>query len=840
VAATIPASARKSGSSLASDLKRVIPDVAVVARDLYGIAFKKNLAQCPFRQNHNHGDRDPSLRHDRKRNRLFCASQQCFGEKGVDAIGLVRHMDHCSFDAAMQKLTAQYGIRNGGEKAAERRDVRHGNVPEVPAQQPILSETVRQGLLSKGYRVIKEFYYGANIRNVRFEHESRRQNGKNRPAKEFRWEHLDDGAWYSGDGGIPKPLYVNRLFRERDQVGLAVGFEGEAKADLAGEFGFAAFSFKNITPDQAATLMGCDVLLWPDNDASGRHQADGAAQVILDSAQARSIKLLTLPSDFPPAGDIIDAVNDLKWDRLRVGQLLETAVCFAGAGSSAPSGSAEGWPKPEPLQGDLPRVQAFSDQLLPESFRPFVRDLADRMQVPMDFPAVVLVISLAGAVNRRARIQPKTNDSSFVVVPNLWGGIVAPPGYLKSPVIQAGTRSLNQIQNLWRVEHERNLSDYALIEEEYELRKAGWREEYKRTSKKGLSAPPRPSDATAPPRLRRLIVNDATFEAMHETMSENPAGIVVIRDELTGWWSTLDRPGREGERAFCLQAWNGDTGHTIDRIGRGTIHVPACCMSMLGGIQPGRLRSYLVDSIEDGPGNDGLIQRFQVLVWPDTPADWNYVDRPPDAEAASGATRIFRNLVDLDAEFPARFRFAPDAQELYIQWSSELEAKVRGDNLHPAFVSHLSKYRSLMPSLALLFELADLASCDGFVGSSLADSQNLVSLEHARQAAAWCEYLETHAQRIYSCVVTPQLRAAGELAEHIRKKHIRNREGGSDWFVARDVYLKGWTGLDSPEAVRAAAAVLADAFWVHEIRVDSGASGGRPSIRYAVNPRVWE
>ena len=49
-------------------------------------------------------------------------------------------------------------------------------------------------------------------------------------------------------------------------------------------------------------------------------------------------------------------------------------------------------------------------------------------------------------------------------------------------------------------------------------------------------------------------------------MSENPSGIMVMRDELSGWLSQLDRPGREGERAFCLQAWNGDTGHTIDRI----------------------------------------------------------------------------------------------------------------------------------------------------------------------------------------------------------------------------------------------------------------------------------
>jgi hypothetical protein len=48
---------------------------------------------------------------------------------------------------------------------------------------------------------------------------------------------------------------VNRAFRERDQVGLAIGFEGEAKADIAGQLGLAAFSFKNITPEQAATLV---------------------------------------------------------------------------------------------------------------------------------------------------------------------------------------------------------------------------------------------------------------------------------------------------------------------------------------------------------------------------------------------------------------------------------------------------------------------------------------------------------------------------------------------------------------------------------------------------------
>ena len=119
--------------------------------------------------------------------------------------------------------------------------------------------------------------------------------------------------------------------------------------------------------------------------------------------------------------------------------------------------AAEGWPKPEPIQSELPPVQAFSEDLLPVSFRPLVRDVAERMQVPMDYPAVVMVLCLAGAVNRRAVIQPKANDTGWVVVPNLWGGIIAPPGFMKSPVIQAATRPLNQIQTEWRQEHEEAL-----------------------------------------------------------------------------------------------------------------------------------------------------------------------------------------------------------------------------------------------------------------------------------------------------------------------------------------------------------------------------------------------
>jgi hypothetical protein len=599
----------------------------------------------------------------------------------------------------------------------------------------------------------------------------------------------------------------------------------------------------------AETLRGRRVVVITDNDpptdenGTPHHRGQKHCATVADSLLRHGceVRIIEPPrgkdaSDWLEAGGTAEEINTLvrEQDALTFASLKAWAERWFNAPVGARAAVAMvDWPVPLPLQSELPAVQPFYKDLLPNSFRRLVRDVAERMQVPMDYPAVVILLCLAGVVSRRAIIQPKANDTGWIVVPNLWGGIIAPPGFMKSPVIEAATRPLKQIQNKWRRDHDEALRRHADAKEEFELRHSAWKELYKASSKGGKPAPERPTDKPEQPILRRLIVNDATFEALHQTMSENPAGILVIRDELTGWWSTLERAGREGERAFCLQAWNGDTSHTIDRIGRGTIHVEACCMSMLGGIQPGRLRSYLADALHDGPSNDGLIQRFQVMVWPDTGMEWEYVDRPPDTDTEEQVTRILQSLVELDPENPLRFRFDADAQRLFIEWLTDLEEKLRGSELHPALVSHLSKYRKLMPAVALVFELADRAAA----GVDLTKcSYPFVSLEHAKQAAEFCTYLESHARRIYSCVTTPQMRAAQELADKIKTRKV----GADGFFSCRDVYLKGWSALDSPEAVRLAIQVLEDACWIRELSAEAGPTGGRPSIRYQVNPRVWE
>jgi putative DNA primase/helicase len=184
---------------------------------------------------------------------------------------------------------------------------------------------VRKSLAREGFEVAAIFSYGPDLRKIRFEHRTRRQDAKNRPEKTFRWEHRKDETWQSGDGGLAKPLYVNRIFRERADAGLAVGFEGETKADHAATLGLAAFSFKEMTAEQAESLDGCDVVLWPDNDASGTEQVAKATQILLNFAYLNSLMIVSLPDDFPPAGDLIDATENLGWDKTKILDLIEAA-----------------------------------------------------------------------------------------------------------------------------------------------------------------------------------------------------------------------------------------------------------------------------------------------------------------------------------------------------------------------------------------------------------------------------------------------------------------------------------------------------------------------------------
>jgi hypothetical protein len=141
-----------------------------------------------------------------------------------------------------------------------------------------------------------------------------------------------------------------------------------------------------------------------------------------------------------------------------------------------------------------------------------------------------------------------------------------------------------------------------------------------------------------------------------------------------------------------------------------------------------------------------------------------------------------------------------------------------------------------MPSLAFIFEIAERAvsSSVGSVGLKVGTpSTRMISLNNALLAIQWCEYLESHARRVYS-IFSPEVGAAQLLGEKIKQRAI----GAEGSFTCRDVYLKGWRGLSKPEEVKAAATVLEEKRWIEAVNSESGRTGGRPSDKYRVNPRV--
>lgn len=617
--------------------------------------------------------------------------------------------------------------------------------------------------------------------------------------------------------------------------GYATGASIHEATGHAVAVAFTAGNLRTVAEDLRAKYPDRRMILAADDDVATL----GNPGLTKATEAARAVNgYLTKPEFGPDRPDGVSDFNDLH----QTAGVDAVRVCIESAVPVAPDPMPEAksnlqiaapWLDPEPLPDALPSVPPFDLELLPEAFRGWVSDIAHRMQCPPDFTAVGALVALSSLIGARAVVAPKARDD-WQVVPNLWGVIVGRPGVMKSPALSEVMKPLRRLElaerDRWQTAHDAWEIDCKVAELATEANKS---EAKKFASKDAARARAllTPVGTLTEPTARRYVVNDSTVEKLADLLTVNEWGLLVYRDEIHGLLCSMDRPGQEGARGFYLTGYDGNQGHAVDRIGRGESYVPRVCLAMLGGIQPGKLQSYVREAVAGGAGDDGLLQRFGLTVWPDVSREFVYVDNWPDTPARHAAWSVFERLNDLqpasDGESQV-WKFSPEAQALFVEWLEPFETEIRGDELHPALVSHLSKYRKLIPALALIFALVDTP-----------DSDRVIQERELIRALAWGDYLRGHAERVYAAAVIPETAGAKQLLDKIKAGKLCDSDGViMESFTPRLVAVKHWAGLGTTELVRKAADLLADYGWLSRELIPTGAAGGRPTERYLIHPKL--
>ena len=497
------------------------------------------------------------------------------------------------------------------------------------------------------------------------------------------------------------------------------------------------------------------------------------------------------------------------------------------------------WTTPLPLLPRTPSVPRMTPDMLPLALRDWLVDEAKRLDVPLGMVAVPAIISAGALIGRSVGIYPKALDTSWAETANLYGMVVAPPSFKKSPSFKAGMVHIKRLQRDMIEQHQQDQVEREVQRQITEMEIEKLKGEAKKKSgtptsiQKDLLEKTEALQALDVPEPR-LYINDTTVEQLAILLQDNSKGLMCYRDELEGLFKTIEKPGREGDRAFFLEAWAGTSDYSVDRVSRKSLYIPAVNLSIMGSIQPDVLAPHIRGATNGSKAADGFLQRFQLLLWVDPVRDVKYIDQLPDQAALDRTFAIYKGLHELDpaslgaAPDPSTkipmLHFEPDAQEVFVNWYVSLLEEAHSPEFRdaPAYQAHLGKLGTLMARLALIFHLVEV------IGG---ETPSPVSLEAAELAIRWTDFFKAHARKVYANEIETGVHAAYLLVEKIEAGEVSNGQH------LRDLYRRNWPGLKTKEEVCEALTVLEAHGWA---RLEKQETGSRPKEVIRLNPALTE
>jgi Protein of unknown function (DUF3987) len=339
-------------------------------------------------------------------------------------------------------------------------------------------------------------------------------------------------------------------------------------------------------------------------------------------------------------------------------------------------------PEPEPLV--VPRdlwakfeAPPLPTGLLPEAIEKFAFAQAELMGCDPAGIAMGALTVCAAAIPDEINLRVKQHDPRWRESTRLWTGLVGPPSTMKSPVMLRTIEPLKRIDN-------RALARYMEAMAAYEKLAAEQRSEK--------------------PKLARIMLGDTTPEAAQLVLQDNPNGVMLFRDELSGWFGSMDKysghRGAASDRGFWLQSFNGGQ-YYVDRVTRRSGSIPNLSVSILGGIQVEPLRALVAEGVDDG-----LIQRiFPIMLRPAVLGK----DEPLPADQ-------YDNLVERLNEMSYRsMEFDAAAQQIRRKLEQKHLDLAAYESVNKKLAAHIGKYNGLFARLCLLWHCIETVDTTGII-----------------------------------------------------------------------------------------------------------------------------
>ncbi|MEO0829666.1 MAG: DUF3987 domain-containing protein [Pseudomonadota bacterium] len=449
--------------------------------------------------------------------------------------------------------------------------------------------------------------------------------------------------------------------------------------------------------------------------------------------------------------------------------------------------------------GPPPAKPAFPLDVL-GPWQDWVGTAAGASSAAPDYVAFGLLTSAAALIGNSRVVLPDPERTDWAEPVALWAAIVGPPSSGKTPALIPFEREIDRLEKETRRAYADELADHKTACDIAEQAEKAWLERVKKALKAEEEPPEKPSNAEPPDPVRvpRVVVRDATIEEMARLLNGSPKGLLQLRDELAGWFNSMERYSSASNRPHWLEMYNGKR-IVVDRVKHDEpIEVESALVSILGGIQPDKL-SEMVDASVD----DGLFARF-IYCAPEVPR-LERATAPADTLRLRAAfARLHQlQLADIDGELkPVKVMFSSEAAELFFSFRKQVR-KMAGE-ASGILAGWIGKADGLVARMAGVLAFLDWAASREACPPETIDAETVL-----RAIRLWQDYLEPMARHVLQPRGSIVDRAADAILKQARIKrlHIVNaRQVRREWGIAglsrKDVEDAVWAQLEEEGLVR--------------------------------------